>query len=272
MLTDLPSQLIPTADIHPDPSQPRRSFDLTQLETLKADLKAQGLLQPILVRRDAGRKQFVIVCGERRWRCARELAWSEISARVIDRELSPAEIVTLQLMENLQRENLNPMDEARSLARLQELLQCSREELAGQVHRSTASICRSFKLLELPVEVQAFVELGQLPVSIAATLQACADPALQRELAVNYVAGGMIRDDVQEAVRHARAAKSPARPKAWTLALGSGITLRIAAATPLKECEAAVANWLRQLRAAKAATTDLETFAASWTAEHVSAR
>ena len=207
-----------------------------------------------------------------RWRCAKDLKWQEITARVIDRELSPAEIVTLQLMENLQRENLNPLDEARSLSRLQELLKCSREELAEKVHRSAASICRSFQLLELPVAIQSFVEMGQLPVSIAATLHACSDPTMQRELAEKYGAGGLIRNDVLEAVRQANAAKSPAKSKSWTLALGSGITLRIAATTPLKECETAVATWLRQLRAAKATVDDLETFAASWTAESVAAK
>lgn len=254
MLTNLPAEPIPVAETHPDQSQPRRSFDLAQLETLKADMATHGLLQPILVRRDAERKHFVIIFGERRWRCAKDLGWKQIPARVVDQELTPAEIVTIQLMENLARENLNPVEEARGLQRLQELLICSREELAVKTHRSPASICRSFKLLELPAEVQSLVELGRLPVSIAAELHRCTSPALQRELAEKVAAGELTREQVSQQVV---SPKSSRVTKSVTLNLGSGISLRAPLDASFKSMEKAAATFLREVREAKQNGGDL---------------
>ncbi len=262
MLTDMPSQSFPLEGIIPDPQQPRRTFDPAEMETLKASLAAHGLLQPIVVRRDKARQYFLIVCGERRWRCAKELGWTEISCRVINRELTPAEIVVLQLTENLQRQDLNPLDEARSLERLQNLLGCSREVLAEHALRSTASICRSFKLLELPPEVQTLIEQNRLPVSIAAELHRCSDPILVRELAEQVAAGQLTRSEVTTRVRQATPVGAT-KPQRLSLPLATGITLQLPSSTSLEECEAAVSKWLRRLRQAKLTMSDMTAFAES---------
>lgn len=257
MYTDLPAELLLLDGIHPDLSQPRRSFDLSQLESLKADMAVHGLLQPILVRRDELRKHHVIVFGERRWRCAKDLGWKEILARVIHDALSPAEILVIQRTENLERENLNPLDEAKSLAQLQALWNCSREELAVRTRRSTASVCRSFKLLELPSQVQSLVETGQLPASIAAELHRCSNAALQRELAEKVAAGHLTRDEVVDSVRKSVPTKASPNSKSLTVPLGDGVSLRLPTGMSFKDCEAVVADWLRQLRFAKATAQSL---------------
>lgn len=262
MLTAIPTQSLPVEEILPDQQQPRRTFDSAEMETLKTSLATHGLLQPLVVRRDKARKLFLIVCGERRWRCAKELGWRELPCRVIERELTPAEIVVLQITENLQRENLNPLDEARSLERLQKLLNCSREALAEQTLRSPASICRSFKLLELPAEVQTLIEQNRLPVSIAAELHRCSDPVQIRELAEQVAAGQLTRKDVSSRVRQATPVAAT-KPQRLSLSLATGITLQLPARLSLTECEAAVSKWLRQLRQAKSTMADVSTFAES---------
>ncbi len=262
MLTDIPSQPLPFAEVMPDQQQPRRTFDRPELETLKTSMATHGLLNPLVVRWDKVRQLYVIICGERRWRCAKELGWTEISCRVIDRELTPAEIVVLQLTENLQRQDLNPLDEARSLERLQTLLNCSREALAEHTLRSTASICRSFKLLDLPPDVQTLIEQNRLPVSIAAELHRCADPVLVRELAEQVAAGQLTRNEVTTRVRQTTPVGAT-KPKRLSLPLATGITLQLSSSLSLEECEAAVSKWLRRLRQAKLTTTDLATFAES---------
>jgi ParB family chromosome partitioning protein len=260
MFTDLPLQTLPLDQLLPDQQQPRQRFDEAELAALQASMERHGLLQPVLVRFDAVRQQYRIICGERRWRCAKTLGWPTIPCRLIDRALTPAETVALQLTENLQREDLNPLDEARSLARLQELLQCSRDELAAQTQRSPASICRSFKLLDLPADVQTLIEENRLPVSIAAELQRCADLTLLRELAERVAAGQLTRSDVATRVRQATPAPPEKVPRV-TMPFAEGITLSVPATLPLADCEAALARALRRLRKAKGTLSDAAAFA-----------
>jgi ParB family chromosome partitioning protein len=230
------------------------------MEAMKSSIADNGILQPLLLRWDEERRCYIIVAGERRWRCAKELHLPEIPCRVIEEQLEPAQVATLQLIENLIREDLNPMDEARGLKRLQELLGCTREDLSVQVHRSTASICRFFKLLDLPVEVHTLIELGRLPVSIAAELHRCPDPLIQRELAEKVAIGQMNRDDVTAAVRTTIVQNGQAKPKAITLNLDGGLSLRVPPTVSLKECEGALSRLLRQLREAKQTVSDIGAF------------
>lgn len=259
-LTELPIRMILHEEIHPDPNQPRRSFDLTQMEQLQASIAEKGILQPLLVRWDAVLKRLMIVCGERRWLASKELKQEKVPCRVIDWEISPKELLALQLTENLQREDMNPIDEARGLQRLQELLGCSREALAMKAHRSPSSICRAFKLLELPVEVQSLVEVGQLPESIAAELHRCTDPLVQLNLAEKVVAKEMTREDVVLSIRQAQSPNAPSKSKSFTVTMASGLSLRIPRTIPLKDCQAALAELVQEIRNAKKVASDVETF------------
>ena len=262
MLTNLPLQLVPTADIRPDPSQPRKSTCLEQYEQLKLSVAKHGIMHPLLVRRDTSTQQLILIAGENRWLCAQDLGIDHVPCRIVDGELSAAKILTLQLIENLIRQELNPLDAARSLKRLQELEQCTQEQLAGMTHLSKASICRSFKLLQLPAEIQSLIELGQLSVSVALELHACTDAVTQWELAQKYVAGGMIREDVTRLVKQANAARKPDRSLALMMPLAKGVWLKVPTTMPIKQCKRALAAHLKRLKEAERNGVDLETVAA----------
>jgi ParB family chromosome partitioning protein len=144
------AQALPLSALSANPQQPRRHFAEQPLEELAESIKNQGLLQPILVRPIAGSAppRYEIVAGERRWRAAQRAGLSEVP--VVVRELTDQETLILALVENLQREDLNPMEEARGFARLKEEFGLSQEDLAQRVNKSRSAIANSMRLLSLP--------------------------------------------------------------------------------------------------------------------------
>ena len=142
---ELMVQILPIDNIEPNPDQPRQDFDQMKLEELAKSIKSQGVMQPLLVRLNEGKYQ--IVAGERRWRAAKIAGLEEIP--VLLREMNDAEVMTAALIENLQREDLNPVEEALALKNLRENLGITQEELAVKIGKSRSAIANALRLLQL---------------------------------------------------------------------------------------------------------------------------
>ncbi|MGH2923988.1 MAG: ParB/RepB/Spo0J family partition protein, partial [Solirubrobacterales bacterium] len=150
---------LPTTAIEPNPDQPRSSFDKSALDALAGSIASAGLLQPLIVRPlDDGR--YELVAGERRWRAAQQAGLDRVPAVV--RSSPEDERLQAALIENMVREDLNPVDEARACAALVDDLGISKEELARRVGRSRAAISNLIRLLDLPDEVQRLLERSEL--------------------------------------------------------------------------------------------------------------
>jgi ParB family chromosome partitioning protein len=154
---------LPIDSIHADKANPRRSFDAAQLEELAASLKQQGVLQPILVRKDG--KGYRIIAGERRWRAAQKAGLTELP--VIIKEASDAEAYELALVENIQRADLNPLEEAEAYRRLVDDRKLTQEQVADRVGKDRSSVANALRLLHLPNEVKQLVAEGDLDMGHA---------------------------------------------------------------------------------------------------------
>lgn len=183
--------------ISPNPRQPRQAFDEETLAELAASIKAVGLLQPVVVRRgEPGR--YELIMGERRWRAC-ELAGVELIPAIV-RETSDVDMLRDALMENLHREQLNPLEEAAAYQQLLDDFSATHEELAQRVGRSRPHISNTIRLLNLPPAVQKRVAAGVLSAGHARALLALDDPAAQEQLALRIVAEGLSVRAVEEIV------------------------------------------------------------------------
>src|SRR5215813_14246923 len=171
-------QELPIASIVANPRQPRKAFDDNSLRDLAASLKRSGLLQPVVVRRHG--QQFQIVVGERRWRAARLAGLSHIPAVV--RDTTDAESLELALVENLLREDLNPMEEAEGYQRLLGEFDWTQEELGQRVGKDRSSVANCLRLLKLPGVIQDDLRAGRLTMGHARALLALDSPADQLKL------------------------------------------------------------------------------------------
>ena len=154
-------------DLHADPSNPRRHFDEAALEDLAASLKTRGLMQPIVVRKH-GSKGYVIVMGERRWRAAKKAGFSEVPVIVV--ELADAEAFEAALVENIQREDLNPLEEAEAYRRLAQMKKLTHEQVADRVGKDRSAVSNALRLLQLPNEVKQLLAEGDLEMGHARAL------------------------------------------------------------------------------------------------------
>ena len=173
-------QTLRVSDIEQNRSQPRKRFDEDAITELAESIQQHGMIQPIVVR-PVGENRYQIVAGERRWRAAKRIGLSEVP--VIIRELTELEASQIALVENLQRENLNPIEEARGYQTLIQQFEITQEEVARIVGRSRPAVANALRLLNLPVAVQDMVEKGRLTVGHAKALAAIRDPELLVSLA-----------------------------------------------------------------------------------------
>jgi ParB family chromosome partitioning protein len=157
---------IPVDHVEVNPNQPRKAFDLAALDELTASIRNSGLIQPVVVRRLG--EGYQLIAGERRWRAARQAGLTRIPAVV--REVSDAESLELALVENLLREDLNPMEEAEAYQKLLAQYGWTQEELAQRIGRDRTSIANSLRLLRLPPEIQTDLRGGRLTMGHARAL------------------------------------------------------------------------------------------------------
>lgn len=193
---------VPVDAIQPNPYQPRQQFNAASLASLVSSIKADGVLQPLLVRRHAGADdRFELVAGERRWRAAQQAGLATVPAIV--RDLSDRETAELALIENLQREDLNPIERAEAFTQLADRYKLSHEQIAERVGADRSTISNTLRLLSLHDDVQQLVRDGLLSAGQARAIAALTDPAGQRALAIKAVKQGMSVRQVEAAVRQA---------------------------------------------------------------------
>lgn len=189
---------IPVSAINPNPHQPRENFDDESLSSLTASVREVGVLQPILVRRDG--ESYELVAGERRWRAAKRAGLVTIPALV--RTADDVASMTQALVENLHREDLNPMEEAAAYQQLIEDFGLTHEDVAARVGRTRASVSNTLRLFQLPPGLQRLVIDGQLSAGHARALLGTPDRSFQEQLARRTVAEGLSVRAVEEAIRH----------------------------------------------------------------------
>jgi ParB family chromosome partitioning protein len=176
------TQHVPVMFLHPSRYQPRRHFDPAEIQALVESIKSRGILQPIMVRRvDGDLNSYEIIAGERRWRAAQAAQLHEVP--IIVREVSDLEALEIALIENIQRQDLNPLEEAEGYRRLMQEFERTQEELAHALGKSRSHIANTVRLLNLPFEVRTLLDEGKLSAGHARALLNAADPvALAREV------------------------------------------------------------------------------------------
>jgi ParB family transcriptional regulator, chromosome partitioning protein len=192
--------------VSPNPDQPRKRFDDDALQALADSIKERGVLQPVLVRPRAG-GTYELVAGERRWRAAQIAGLQTLPAIVQKRD--DAQSLEVALIENMAREDLNPIEAARAVAALVEDLGLTREEVGRRVGRSRVAISNLLRLLDLPDEALALIENGSLTEGHGRALLMADDHAERRRLARSAAEGGW---SVRVVEQHARDANAKARP------------------------------------------------------------
>jgi ParB family chromosome partitioning protein len=189
--------------IKPNPNQPRKRFDAESLSGLASSIEASGVVQPLLVRPLAN-GSYELIAGERRWRAAQRAGLERVPAVVRDSE--QAERLQVALVENMVREDLNPVDEARACATLIDELGLSKEELARRVGRSRPAVSNLVRLLDLPDEALALLESGELSEGHGRALLSASGNDVRRRLAREAARRGW---SVRETEEHARLAGQP---------------------------------------------------------------
>jgi ParB family chromosome partitioning protein len=183
--------------VRPNPFQPRTRLDEGALAELAASIEASGLLQPVVVR--PGNGGYELIAGERRWRAVQRLGWPTVPAVVKD--VDDQTLLTLALVENLQRDDLSPIDEARGYRRLMEEFALSQVDVARAVGRHRATVANLLRLLKLPEEVQALIQEGKLSEGHARALLALEQSEAVVRMAKRAVADGWSVREVESRVR-----------------------------------------------------------------------
>jgi len=207
---------LPVDQIHPNPRQPRRRFEPDAASGLASSVKAQGLLQPVVVRpRPEG--GFELIAGERRWRAARDAGLTEVPALV--REAGDRDTLLLSLVENVAREQLSPVEEARAYAVLLDEFGLSLGDVADRVGKAKPTVSNRIRLLELPEEVLWMLARGELTERHARAVLAVPDRDGQKRLAKRIVAHGLSARAAERAAQDAGARRRPRRRTAVDPAL-----------------------------------------------------
>jgi ParB family chromosome partitioning protein len=191
-------RLVPVEKIYPNPNQPRKTFQEEKLIELANSIKTKGIVQPLIVRKKKGTKEsFEIVAGERRWRAAQRAQIHELP--VIVKEFSDIEVLEIAIIENVQRADLNPIEEAIGYKSLMDNFDHTQEGLSKEIGKSRSHIANLLRLLNLPTEVQEFLISGQLTSGHARALVTCENPLT---LAKKIISLGLSVRDAERLVRN----------------------------------------------------------------------
>jgi len=202
------SRSLAVGQLVPNPSQPRSQIAPENLEGLRASIASRGVIEPIVVRPQAGR--FQIIAGERRWRAAQLAGLEQVP--VVIREASDEDVGLLALVENLQREDLNPIEEALAFRRLSDAGGMTHNAIASEVGRSRTAVTNTLRLLELTPQVRRLVETGELRAAAARALVPL-EAGTQAQLAQEIVRGGLSVREVERRVKRAREAGRAAQAR-----------------------------------------------------------
>jgi len=205
---------IPIGQISQNPFQPRHEFNAEELAELQESLKASGLLQPITVRRRPGKDGFELIAGERRLRAATKIGWKEIPA--IIKEIDDKTILTLALVENLQRSDLNPIEEAEGYDHLSQEFGVTQQQIAETVGKDRTTVANVLRLLQLPESVRKLLQEGHLTMGHAKVLLGLEDPEKITSLAREIVKEGLTVREIEQRLREVvptRSGKKAGRPR-----------------------------------------------------------
>jgi ParB family transcriptional regulator, chromosome partitioning protein len=195
------NSLVPLSAIRPNPLQPRQAFDQRAIDELAESIRQKGILQPLLVRRATG--GYELIAGERRLRAAQRLGMEHVPVTV--RDCDDGELLEVALIENIQRENLNALEEARAYRRLREEFKLTQDEIAKRVGKERSTVANTLRLLQLPQEVQREIESGALSAGHARALVNAGSEAAKIRLAREVLARRLtVRETEKLAKRHAR--------------------------------------------------------------------
>lgn len=206
---------IPIGQVSRNPFQPRREFNTEEMAELQESLKASGLLQPITVRRRPGRDGFELIAGERRLRAASKLGWKEIPA--IIKEIDDQTVLTLALVENLQRTDLNPIEEGEGYHRLSREFGLTQQQIAETVGKDRTTIANMLRLLQLPEVVRKLLQEGHITMGHAKVLLGLEDQQMIATLAQQIAKEGWTVREIERHLREllgAQIGKKAGRPRA----------------------------------------------------------
>ena len=204
-----PDAAAPIENLHPNPDQPRRTFGEAELEELAASIRQNGVIQPLIVRALPARPgHFQIVAGERRWRAAQRAQLHELP--VVVRELSDIEVLEIAIIENIQRADLNPLEEAAGYRQLMDRFGHTQEQLAEGLGKSRSHIANLLRLLNLPESVLSMVKSGQLSAGHARALVPLSDPL---PIAEKIVKGGLSVRQAEALAKATGTPKAPSKPR-----------------------------------------------------------
>ena len=201
--------MLPISKVEPNREQPRRAFDEAALEELAESIKIHGIIQPLIVCKRG--KMYEIIAGERRWRAAMKAGLKMVPALI--RDYSEQELYEVALIENLQRENLNAIEEAVAYRKLIEEYSLTQEQVAERVSKNRTTITNALRLLKLEDNVQELLISGDLSAGHARALLSIADPDAQVAAAKKIVGEGMSVRETEEYVRKLLAPKKEAKPQ-----------------------------------------------------------
>ncbi|WP_394968886.1 ParB/RepB/Spo0J family partition protein [Candidatus Allofournierella merdipullorum] len=215
-----PVSTLPLREIEPDKDQPRKDFDEQALSELADSIARHGLLQPIAVRAAAG-GAYKIIAGERRWRAARLAGLSEVP--VVIKDVTDAEAMELALIENLQREDLDPVEEAMGYRQLMERCELTQEQTAQKIGKSRSAVANSLRLLNLPEDVLTFLKEGKLSTGHAKVLLGLPDAALQSQAAEAVVGQNLNVRQTEALCKKLVKPEKPAKPQPLRPALAGEV-------------------------------------------------
>ncbi|RGP35856.1 ParB/RepB/Spo0J family partition protein [Pseudotabrizicola alkalilacus] len=220
--------MLPIERVLPNPNQPRRDFDPALLEELAASIRAKGIIQPLVVRAMSGGRTYQIVAGERRWRAAQMAQLHSVP--VVVRDFSDEEVLEIAIIENIQRADLNAVEEALGFRQLMDNFGHTQEKLAEALSKSRSHVANTMRLLSLPDDVLSMIRSGKLTAGHARALIGSADPI---NLALKVVGAGLSVRDTEKLARTVANSsgrqRKPSRPEkdADTRAIESDISANL---------------------------------------------
>lgn len=214
------TQRVPLGRVHPSSLQPRKDFTSEALRELADSIREQGILQPLVVRPRG--TDYELIAGERRWRAAQIAGLAEVP--IVIRDADDPTVLELMLIENLQRENLNPIEEAQGYAQLIDQFQLRQEDAAKKVGKNRTVVANALRLLKLPFEVQAWIRDGQLSVGHAKVILGLDAPESQKLAADKVIRSGLNVRQTEELV--ARLRQSQTLASATSAGKGKSLELR----------------------------------------------
>lgn len=236
---------VPVRQIVPNPEQPRRHFDAGALASLAGSIRRHGLLQPLVVRRTGD--VYELIAGERRWRAALEAGIEEVP--VLLREASPGERLELALIENIQRENLSPLEEAEAFRHLMDRHGLTQEALAERVGKSRPAVANALRLLGLPDAIKSQLESGELTAGHARAVLSVGGPEEQIDFARDLTTRKVSKSEAERL-----AATRRSRRIAGAGAMGTDLDLRVL----VEDITRALGTRVRVTRRARGGTIEIE--------------